>query len=95
MVTPSIGGQRVGRAPSYMTTSNANMMGNRSGQPSIQQQQQQQQAFLQRMQQQMQQQGRRAEPANPFEGNEQYQALMEYQKSMQPNQEQQDRMDHK
>ena len=34
----------------------------------------------------------RSEPVNPFEGNEQYQALMEYQKSMQPNQEQQDRM---
>ena len=29
---------------------------------------------------------------NPFEGNEQYQALMEYQKSMQPQQEQMDRM---
>ena len=33
-----------------------------------------------------------AEPANPFEGNEQYQALMEYQKSMAPSQEQQDRL---
>ena len=31
-------------------------------------------------------------PANPFEGNEQYQALMEYQKSMAPSQEQQDRL---
>lgn len=30
--------------------------------------------------------------ANPFEGNEQYQALMEYQKSMAPSQEQQDRL---
>jgi len=33
-----------------------------------------------------------AQPANPFEGNEQYQALMEYQKSMAPSQEQQDRL---
>ena len=32
------------------------------------------------------------QPANPFEGNEQYQALMEYQKSMAPSQEQQDRL---
>ncbi len=32
------------------------------------------------------------QPANPFEGNEQYQALMEYQKSMQPQQEQLDRL---
>lgn len=31
-------------------------------------------------------------PANPFEGNEQYQALMEYQKSMAPQQEQLDRL---
>ena len=31
-------------------------------------------------------------PANPFEGNEQYQALMEYQKSMAPSQEQRDRL---
>ena len=55
MVTPSIGGQSVGRAPSYMTTSNENMMGNKGGQPNPQQQQQQQQAFLQQMQQQLQQ----------------------------------------
>ena len=33
-----------------------------------------------------------AQPANPFEGNEQYQALMEYQKSMAPQQEQLDRL---
>jgi len=33
-----------------------------------------------------------AQPVNPFEGNEQYQALMEYQKSMAPSQEQQDRL---
>jgi hypothetical protein len=32
------------------------------------------------------------QPANPFEGNEQYQALMEYQKSMAPQQEQLDRL---
>ena len=32
------------------------------------------------------------QPTNPFEGNEQYQALMDYQKSMQPQQEQMDRM---
>ena len=31
-------------------------------------------------------------PANPFADNEQYQALMEYQKSMAPSQEQQDRL---
>ena len=34
----------------------------------------------------------RPEPVNPFEGNEQYQALMEYQKSMAPQQEQLDRL---
>ena len=34
----------------------------------------------------------RPEPVNPFEGNEQYTALMDYQKSMQPQQEQMDRM---
>jgi hypothetical protein len=33
-----------------------------------------------------------AEPANPFEGNEQYQALMEYQQSLAPTQEQQTRL---
>ena len=33
-----------------------------------------------------------AEPANPFEGNEQYQALMEFQQSLAPNQEQQQRL---
>ncbi len=33
-----------------------------------------------------------ARPANPFEGNEQYQALMEYQQSLAPNQEQQQRL---
>jgi hypothetical protein len=33
-----------------------------------------------------------AEPANPFEGNEQYQALMDFQKSLAPNQEQQARL---
>ena len=33
-----------------------------------------------------------AQPVNPFEGNEQYQALMEYQKSMAPQQEQLDRL---
>jgi len=33
-----------------------------------------------------------ARPANPFEGNEQYQALMEYQQSLSPNQEQQQRL---
>jgi hypothetical protein len=33
-----------------------------------------------------------AQPANPFEGNEQYQALMEYQKSIAPQQEQLDRL---
>ena len=33
-----------------------------------------------------------AQPANPFEGNEQYQALMEYQQSLAPTQEQQDRL---
>ena len=32
------------------------------------------------------------QPANPFESNEQYQALMEYQKSMAPQQEQLDRL---
>jgi len=32
------------------------------------------------------------QPANPFEGNEQYQALMEYQKSISPQQEQLDRL---
>lgn len=31
-------------------------------------------------------------PANPFEGNEQYQALMEFQQSLAPNQEQQQRL---
>jgi len=31
-------------------------------------------------------------PANPFEGNEQYQALMEFQQSLSPNQEQQARL---
>jgi hypothetical protein len=31
-------------------------------------------------------------PANPFEGNEQYQALMEFQQSLAPNQEQQTRL---
>ena len=34
----------------------------------------------------------REEPANPFANNEQYNAMMEYQKSMQPQQEQMDRM---
>jgi len=34
----------------------------------------------------------RSQPANPFEGNEQYQALMEYQQSLAPNQEQQQRL---
>ena len=34
----------------------------------------------------------RQEPANPFEGNEQYQALMEFQQSLAPNQEQQQRL---
>jgi hypothetical protein len=34
----------------------------------------------------------RQEPANPFEGNEQYQALMDFQKSLAPNQEQQTRL---
>ena len=33
-----------------------------------------------------------AQPANPFEGNEQYQALMEFQQSLAPNQEQQQRL---
>lgn len=33
-----------------------------------------------------------AQPANPFEGNEQYQALMEFQQSLSPNQEQQARL---
>ena len=33
-----------------------------------------------------------AQPVNPFAENEQYQALMEYQKSMAPSQEQQDRL---
>jgi hypothetical protein len=33
-----------------------------------------------------------AQPTNPFEGNEQYQALMEYQQSLAPNQEQQARL---
>lgn len=33
-----------------------------------------------------------AQPANPFEGNEQYQALMEFQQSLAPNQEQQTRL---
>ena len=33
-----------------------------------------------------------SQPANPFEGNEQYQALMEFQKSLAPNQEQQTRL---
>jgi hypothetical protein len=33
-----------------------------------------------------------AQPANPFEGNEQYQALMEYQQSLAPTQEQQTRL---
>lgn len=32
------------------------------------------------------------QPANPFEGNEQYQALMEYQQSLAPTQEQRDRL---
>lgn len=35
---------------------------------------------------------KRPEPVNPFAENEQYQAMMEYQKSMQPQQEQIDRM---
>ncbi len=34
----------------------------------------------------------RSQPANPFAGNEQYQALMEYQQSLAPNQEQQARL---
>ena len=38
------------------------------------------------------QQVQRAEPVNPFAENEQYQALMEYQKSMAPQQEQIDRL---
>lgn len=33
-----------------------------------------------------------ARPANPFEGNEQYQALMEFQQSLAPSQEQQQRL---
>ena len=55
----------------------------RQGQPSIQQLQQ------------MRQRGpvaQRAEPANPFADNEQYQALMEYQKSMRPNEDQRAQM---
>jgi hypothetical protein len=35
---------------------------------------------------------RAAQPANPFEGNEQYQALMEFQQSLAPSQEQQQRL---
>ena len=91
MVNPSIGGQSVGRAPHYMTTSNANMMGNRGGQqmrqgqPSIQQ--------LQQMQGMQTSQRQRAEPYNPFAENEQYQALMDYRKSMAPQQEQVDRLE--
>lgn len=65
MVTPSIGGQSVGRAPSYMTTTNANMMG-RMPQP--------------------------AEPVNPFEGNEAYTAMMDYRKSMRPDEDQRAQM---
>jgi len=38
------------------------------------------------------QQAQRAEPANPFADNEQYQALMEYQKSMRPNEDQRAQM---
>ncbi len=34
----------------------------------------------------------RAQPANPFEGNDQYQALMEFQQSLAPNQDQQARL---
>ena len=45
----------------------------------------------QQYQQQPQQMSQEAAP-NPFAGNEQYQALMDYQKSMQPQQEQMDRM---
>lgn len=45
----------------------------------------------QQPQQQPQQMPQEAAP-NPFAGNEQYQALMDYQKSMQPQQEQMDRM---
>lgn len=45
----------------------------------------------QQYQQQPQQMPQEAAP-NPFAGNEQYQALMDYQKSMQPQQEQMDRM---
>jgi len=100
MVNPSIGGQSVGRAPSYMTTSNANMMGNiggqqmRQGQPSIQQLQQMQ-AMTQPIMQTSQplQQSQRAEPYNPFAENAQYQALMDYRKSMAPQQEQVDRLE--
>ena len=65
MVTPSLGGQSVGRAPSYMTTTNANMMGRRPQQ---------------------------AEPVNPFEGNEAYTAMMDYRKSMRPDEDQRAQM---
>ena len=34
----------------------------------------------------------RGQPVNPFEGNEQYQAMMEYRKSMRPNEEQRTQM---
>jgi len=40
----------------------------------------------------MQMTGEARRPANPFEGNEQYQALMEFQQSLAPNQEQQTRL---
>jgi len=38
------------------------------------------------------QQAQRARQQNPFEGNEQYQALMDYQKTMRPNEEQRTQM---
>ena len=97
------GGQSQGKAPEYLTQGNANtLFGQLTSQPRPAN------PFLSALGQRPLTQGpnmtfepanriqplqpTRPEPVNPFAENEQYQALMEYQKSMAPSQEQQDRL---
>ena len=94
------GGQAQRKAPEYLTQGNANtLFGQLTSQPRPAN------PFLSALGQRPLTQGpenatnriqplntARPEPVNPFAENEQYQALMEYQKSMAPQQEQLDRL---
>jgi len=93
------GGQSQRKAPEYLTQGNANtLFGQLTSQPRPAN------PFLNQLgrvplnqgpenaAQPAQLQPTRPEPVNPFAENEQYQALMEYQKSMAPSQDQQDRL---